>query len=71
MLRPGQISLAHFCAALGLVAVAVALVAQAGRLWFDPWAHEFVISPLLYGALVVLGIAIDRLRFWLLGRAEQ
>ena len=65
MPRSGQISLAHFCALIFLVALAVAFVCQAAVQWRDPWAHEFVISPLLYGAAVLLGVAIDRLRSWL------
>ena len=66
MTQPGQISLAHFCIEVFLVAVAVALVCQAALRWHDPWAHEFVISPLLYGAMVLLSAAIDRLRYWML-----
>jgi hypothetical protein len=71
MTRPGQISLAHLWIVLLLVAVGVGLVCQAAAVWFSPWAHEFVISPLLYGAIVFFGMAADRLRFSLQGESAD
>ena len=65
MKRNGQISLAHFCIEVFLLALAVGLVCQSAVLWRDPWAHEFVISPLLYGAFASFGLALVRLRDWM------